>query len=328
LKQRELTVIDATALVKDERARLIAAAKRRHADTVAIAFAGHGQDFGYLQREGVRAVHKLNSPAEIAVARVPLSCDRLTEAGPFDIVGDIHGCADELEALLGKLGYGVDWSGSKAERRCTVAAPAGRRAIFVGDLVDRGPRTPDVLRIVMGMTGMGQALAVPGNHDAKFGRWLDGRDVRLTNGLAASAEQMATEPRDFHQMAGAFLRSLPSHLWLDGGRLAVAHAGIRQDMIGRSAGGVREFCLYGEATGETDEYGLPVRLDWAANYRGETAVIYGHTVVRNAAWLNNTICIDTGCCFGGGLTALRWPERDLVSVPAVRTYVESKRPFG
>jgi len=330
LKQRKLAVIDATTLNKADRSRLIAAAKRNHAEVIAIVAAGPGRSFGNLLREGIRTTYNLGAKPGadgVEVVRVPLACDKRNETGPFDIIGDVHGCADELETLLAKLAYRVSCSGTGPDRTCAVTALGKRRAIFVGDLVDRGPRTPDVLRIVMEMVAKGLAFAVAGNHDVKFGRWLNGRDVQFTNGLRVSAEQMAMEAPAFRVAVGDFIGTLPAHLWLDGGALAVAHAGIRQEMIGRSAGGVREFCLYGDATGETDAYGLPVRLDWAADYRGDTAVVYGHTVVRDAVWLNNTICIDTGCCFGGRLTAVRWPERVLVSVPAVRAYTQSKRPL-
>ncbi|MCB0014243.1 MAG: hypothetical protein KDE34_20160, partial [Anaerolineales bacterium] len=88
-----------------------------------------------------------------------------------------------------------------------------------------------------------------------------------------------------------------------------------------------EFALYGDTTGERDEYGLPVRLDWAADYRGRALVAYGHTPTATAEWLNNTICLDTGCVFGHKLTALRYPEKELVDVPAAETYAESARPF-
>jgi polynucleotide kinase-phosphatase len=98
-------------------------------------------------------------------------------------------------------------------------------------------------------------------------------------------------------------------------------------MHGRGSGRVREFALYGETTGETDEFGLPVRYNWAADYRGSATVVYGHTPVPEPEWLNRTINVDTGCVFGGGLTALRYPERELVSVPARRTYCEPSRPF-
>ncbi len=180
----------------------------------------------------------------------------------------------------------------------------------------------------MAMVDAGEALCVPGNHDAKFLRWLNGRNVKMTHGLQQSAEQMAETPDLFKARAKKFIDGLVSHLWLDGGKLAVSHAGLRETMIGRSSGAVREFSLFGETTGETDEYGLPVRHNWAAEYRGATAVVYGHTPVTHAEWLNNTICIDTGCVFGGSLTALRWPEKELVSVPAKRVYREPVRPIG
>lgn len=124
-----------------------------------------------------------------------------------------------------------------------------------------------------------------------------------------------------------FLDGLVSHAVLDDGRLVVAHAGMKEVYQGRSSGRVREFALFGETTGETDAFGLPVRLQWARDYRGQAAVVYGHTPVAEAEWVNNTINIDTGCVFGGRLTALRWPERELVSVSAGRTYYEPAKPF-
>lgn len=125
-----------------------------------------------------------------------------------------------------------------------------------------------------------------------------------------------------------FLDGLRSHYWLDGGRLVVAHAGLKAEMHGRGSAAVREFALYGETTGETDEFGLPVRTEWARDYRGEAAVVYGHTPVPAPEWVNRTLCVDTGCVFGGRLTALRWPERALVSVPAARSYAEPVRPIA
>jgi protein phosphatase len=98
-------------------------------------------------------------------------------------------------------------------------------------------------------------------------------------------------------------------------------------MQGRGSGAVRSFCLYGETTGEIDEFGLPVRHNWAMEYRGKAKVVYGHTPVPEAEWLNNTIDIDTGCVFGGKLTALRYPEEELVQVPAAKVYCEPARPL-
>jgi protein phosphatase len=198
----------------------------------------------------------------------------------------------------------------------------------LGDLVDRGPDVPGVLRLAINMVESGAALAVPGNHDMKLVRKLRGKDVKLTHGLAESLAQLEREPGEFRQRVAAFIDDLVSHYVLDGGRLVVAHAGMKEPMQGRGSGKVREFALYGETTGETDEYGLPVRYDWAAEYRGKAAVVYGHTPVPEAEWLNNTICVDTGCVFGGELTALRWPERELVSVPAARVYFEPVKPLA
>lgn len=248
--------------------------------------------------------------------------------GPFDIIGDVHGCADELVELLHKLGYAVRLEGVGDERRAVTTAPRGRRAFFVGDLVDRGPNSPDVLRIVMDMVAAGQAFCVPGNHDDKLARWLKGREVKIGHGLERTIAQLEGASDAFKARIGVFVESLPYHAWLDGGALAIAHAGVRENMLGRNSPKVRSFCLYGDTSGRADENGLPERFDWAADYHGKTPVVYGHTPVAEPEWLNNTMCIDTGCVFGGKLSALRWPECELVSVPARETYAQLKRGFG
>ena len=279
-----------------------------------------------LKREGFRHVTVLSSPEEVATATVErrrLWTDRGEENGPFDIIGDVHGCLEELVELLGRLGYEVQ----SREGAFEVRPPEGRRAIFLGDLVDRGPKTPDVLRLVMGMVESGAALCVPGNHDAKLVRALRGKNVQLKYGLAETLEQLEGESQEFRDEVLSFLDGLVSHYVLDGGDLVVAHAGLKEKFQGRASGRVRDFALFGETTGETDEFGLPVRFDWASGYRGSAAVIYGHTPVPEPEWVNRTINIDTGCAFGGGLTALRYPERELVSVPAHQTYYEPARPF-
>ncbi|MEQ1578300.1 MAG: metallophosphoesterase [Hyphomicrobium sp.] len=254
--------------------------------------------------------------------------DRRGLNGPFDIIGDVHGCAEELIELMDRLGYGVRFAGRGEDRHAVTTAPEGRRAVFAGDFVDRGPNSPDVLRVVMAMVNARQALAVEGNHDVKFLRWLAGRQLNLSHGLDRTVGQFKGEHPAFHGAVKQFLSNLPSHLWLDGGQLAVAHAGIRHDMLGRDSGDVRHFCLYGDTGSKSGQDGLPVRYHWAASYEGATAIVYGHTPVPEAEWVNNTLCIDTGCCFGGKLTALRWPERTLTSVGAQAAYTPSLRPFG
>jgi protein phosphatase len=279
-----------------------------------------------LKREGFRTVHVLRSPDEISAAvieRRPLWNNRKDEHGPFDIIGDVHGCYDELLELMTALGWEMpaDDDGDAPHH------PDGRKAIFVGDLVDRGPRIPDTLRLAMRMVADGTAIAVPGNHDVKLVRKLMGRDVQITHGLGDSLQQLERESEEFRNEAKGFLDALVSHYVLDDGKLVVAHAGLKAEMQGRGSGKVRDFALYGETTGETDELGLPVRFDWASEYRGEAMVVYGHTPVPEPEWINRTINIDTGCVFGHRLTALRYPERELVSVDARRTYYQSPKPF-
>ncbi|HEV3469678.1 MAG TPA: polynucleotide kinase-phosphatase [Pyrinomonadaceae bacterium] len=354
-----LTVVDATNVQPEARKPLVALAREYHVLPVAIVLnlperlcqdrnrGRPDRDFGphvvrqqsqqlrrsvrNLRREGFRHVYEFSTPEEVEAATVerhPLWNNLKHEHGPFDMIGDVHGCFDELSALLGRLGYEVapadEGPGSFGFR---VRHPEGRRAVFLGDLVDRGPKTPEVLRLVMSMAAGGAALCVPGNHDIKLMRKLRGRDVRITHGLAESLEQLEREPPEFKEQVAAFVDKLVSHYVLDDGRLVVAHAGLKEALQGRGSGAVRDFALFGETTGETDEFGLPVRYNWAAEYRGRAVVVYGHTPVPEPEWLNRTVNIDTGCVFGGKLTALRYPEGEFVSVPAARTYYESARPF-
>ncbi|MGW4567834.1 polynucleotide kinase-phosphatase [Streptomyces sp. NPDC004561] len=341
------TVVDATSVQQDSRRRLIELARQHDVLPIAIvldlpeevcaqrnaARADRAamprrviqrhirelrRSLRHLEREGFRKVHVLRGAEEMEHATVVTEkrFNDLTHlTGPFDIIGDVHGCAAELEALLAKLGY-VDG-----------VHPEGRTAVFVGDLVDRGPDTPGVLRRVMSMVEAGHALCVPGNHENKYGRYLKGRNVRHTHGLAETVAQMEGESEEFKARVRRFLDGLVSHYVLDGGRLVVCHAGLPEKYHGRTSGRVRSHALYGDTTGETDEFGLPVRYPWAEDYRGRAAVVYGHTPVPEATWLNNTICLDTGAVFGGKLTALRWPERELADVPAERVWYEPARPL-
>ncbi|MEV4944803.1 polynucleotide kinase-phosphatase [Streptomyces sp. NPDC053755] len=272
-----------------------------------------------LEREGFRKVHVLRSVEEVEAAEVVLEKrfnDLRHLTGPFDIIGDIHGCSSELETLLAKLGYADGHH------------PEGRTAVFVGDLVDRGPDSPGVLRRVMGMVAAGDALCVPGNHENKLGRRLKGRKVQETHGLAETIEQLGHESEEFRKEVGRFIDGLVSHYVLDEGRLVVCHAGLPEKYHGRTSGRVRSHALYGDTTGETDEFGLPVRYPWAEEYRGRATVVYGHTPVPSTSWINNTICLDTGAVFGGRMTALRWPERELVDVPAEKVWYEPARPLA
>ncbi len=281
-----------------------------------------------IRKEGFRRVHVLTGVAEVEAATITTERpwnDRRHLTGPFDIVGDVHGCASELRTLLAELGWELSYD--DAGRAVGATHPEGRTALFVGDLVDRGPDTPGVLRLVMGMVAAGTALSVSGNHEAKLVRALKGANVRVSHGLAESLAQLGEESEEFRAEALAFMDGLISHFVLDDGRLVIAHAGLKEAYHGRASGRVRSFALYGDTTGETDEYGLPVRYPWARDYRGQATVVYGHTPVPEAEWVNNTICLDTGAVFGGKLTALRYPEREVVSVPAEQQWYAPVRPL-
>jgi protein phosphatase len=360
LKNGLLSVIDATNIQPASRASLITLAKEYHTIPVAIVldvpediclernrnrpdrnFGQHviAQQRSQLRRsikklkeEGFRHIYILRSIEEIdsaAIVREKLYNDKKHIAGPFDIIGDIHGCFLELKELLEKLGYTIRTTEpGRTNFGFDVKPPEGRTAIFLGDLVDRGPDSPAVLRLAMSMVNAGVAYCVPGNHDMKLHKHLSGKSVVLKHGLEMTVEQLKNESPEFIREVKDFLNALVSHYVFDNGRLVVAHAGLREDMQGRGSGAVRSFAMYGETTGEIDEFGLPVRYNWALEYRGKAMVVYGHTPVPEVQWLNHTIDIDTGCVFGGKLTALRYPEEDIVAVAAKEVYYIPSKPIG
>ena len=365
LRNRRLTVIDATNLQPEHRAPLVQLARDNDCPVVTIVMNTPLQDcierneartdrqvpeqvvknqhrrlrFNIRQtkKEGIRRQHIIATQEDNELAIVDLTRLRLNRpdlSGPFDIIGDVHGCYDELIALLTQLGYktgspaGTTDNKVDSNNRAVPRHPRGRQAIFVGDLVDRGPASDRVLELVMDMTQAGTALCVAGNHENKLMRSMKGNPVQISHGLQQTMEQLDARTPEFREKVLHFISRLDEHYLLDEGRLAVAHAGVLERYQGRVSRRIKDFCLYGQTTGETDEWGLPVRQDWALEYRGRTVVVYGHTPVSQPRWTNETINVDTGCVFGGSLTALRYPERELVSVPALRTYYEPAKPIS
>lgn len=293
-----LTVVDATNVQREARKPLVSIARKYHCLPVAIIFdfpekickarnqQRKDRNFGPhvirqqrsqlrrsikgLKREGFRHIFTIDSEEKantVTIAREPLWNNKKELVGPFDIFGDIHGCCDELEILLSDLGYVQKESSHEDETWGNIYYyhPEGRKAIFLGDLVDRGPRVLDTLRLIRNMVHTGNALCVPGNHDIKFLRKLWGKKVQITHGLdktLAEYDALSDDIREhFRQEAVSFIHGLVSHYVLDDGKLVIAHAGMSQEMQGRGSGKVREFALYGETTGETDEFGLPVRYN-------------------------------------------------------------------
>lgn len=360
LKKGLLTVADATNIQPDARKKLISIARSFHVLPVAIVFdmpqelcetrnqqrtdrnvpphvirrqlQDLKRSLKSIKKEGFKKLYTFRSEEEVnnvpAIVREKLYNDKAELHGPFDIIGDVHGCYEELIELLRKLRYIIEKTADDGTNYgLKVSHPENRTVIFLGDLIDRGPASPAVLKLVMSMVRSGTALCVPGNHDMKLHKKLTGKAVQEKHGLAETLRQLEGETDAFKNDVKEFLYGLVSHYVLDSGKLVVAHAGLKEEMQGRGSGAVRSFCLYGETTGETDEFGLPVRYNWAAEYRGRAKVVYGHTPVPSAQWLNNTIDIDTGCVFGGSLTALRYPEEELVSVPAHTMYCEPVKPL-
>lgn len=355
LRLGRLTVVDATNVQKEARASLVKLARQYHILPIAIVFkisericldrsaqrmdrriqpyviqqqAMHlRRSLGHFREEGFAKAHifeNVEAVESTTVKRVPLWPDHRNEAGPFDIIGDVHGCRTELETLLAQLGY-------QSDEKNIHAHPEGRRLIFLGDLVDRGPDSVGVLKLAFDMVEAGRAFWTPGNHDDKFHRYLKGNPVKISHGLGDTIKQLeALGEAERQALIERYLqryRRTVDHLVFDDGKLVVAHAGMKAEMQGRTGGRVRNFALYGETTGEIDEFGLPVRANWAADYHGKALVVYGHTPTPEAEFIGSTINIDQGCVFGGKLSVLRYPEREIISVPALQTYYQPAKPF-
>jgi protein phosphatase len=238
----------------------------------------------------------------------------------IDIIGDIHGCFQEFEALTKKLGY--EWSTG------IPVHPDDRKLSFVGDLTDRGPESIKVIKVVYRLIKEKKAFYSPGNHCNKLYRFFLGNKVQVSHGLETTvAEYEALSPHQQTEIKNQFIwlyESSPLYQVLDKGKLVVAHAGIREDYIGKTSNSVKTFVLYGDITGKKNPDGTPERRDWAQNYNGKALIVYGHTPMKTPKRTGRTINIDTGAVFGNKLTAFRYPEDELVSVDSSLPYDESR----
>ena len=349
LKHRRFTVVDSTALKPSSRDNLIIIAQKHHVPVYVVGLdtpydeclrrdaARLGRSVGekvikrhYAQWEQVR--REITKDKRLAGVEIlsPDDTERgvviQTEAPPsegaaFDVIGDVHGCWPELCDLWDALGYGWD------VKRNIALPPDNRICVFVGDLTDRGPDSPKVLRTVCDMVAAGVALFAPGNHDDKLFRMLKGNKVTRSHGLDLTEEQLNELPGDERAALTTdvltYLASAPPYLMLDNGNLVVAHAGIKEEMIGDTTSGrVREFTLYGDVRGFEPGTNKPIRHDWAQEYHGAALIAYGHTPQMEIKFVGNTINLDGGCVFGNKLAALRYPEREIVTTPARTQYAE------
>jgi protein phosphatase len=345
LKNRRFTVVDSTALKQGARDNLLTIAERFKVPCFALAldvpleeclrrdaardrtvgerviqrqYATFEQVKRELGKEKRLAGFHLLTPEQIDT--VIFEREGLAKNGTrFDVIGDVHGCYQELCDLLEQMGY--CWE--KRFGQELPVHPEGRIPVFVGDLADRGPDSPGVLRLAVDLVAADLGLFAPGNHDDKLFRLLKGNKVTRSHGLDRTEEQINALPEAERERLSAdvmtYLATAPMYLILDGGRLVVTHAGIREEMIGQYNGQVKQFTLYGDVRG-FDEAGRPIRYDWASEYTGSALIAYGHTPQEEVRFVNSTINLDGGCVFGGSLNALRYPEKTLFSVPARTTY--------
>ncbi|ARK31448.1 bis(5'-nucleosyl)-tetraphosphatase PrpE [Halalkalibacter krulwichiae] len=238
----------------------------------------------------------------------------------FDVIGDIHGCYEELLAIMSKLGY--------EKIKDTYHHPEQRKLAFIGDLTDRGPNSTEVINLVANLVSTGQAYYCPGNHCDKLYRYFLGRNVQITHGLETTvAELKALSKKEYNRIRQTFMNLVeqsPLYHVLDQKNLVIAHAGIRSSDIGKTNKRIKTFVLYGDITGESNPDGTPIRRDWAQHHEGREWIVYGHTPVKKPRFVRNTVNIDTGCVFGGALTALQYPEMTTVQVPSSLPFVEEK----
>jgi protein phosphatase len=239
----------------------------------------------------------------------------------IDIIGDIHGCLPEFKELTKKLGYGWDNE--------IPFHPEGRVLGFVGDLTDRGPESLQIIEIIYRLViEQKKAYYTPGNHCNKLYRFFLGNKVQISHGLETTvAEYESLYKKEQQSIRNKFIELYelaPLYLVLDKKSLVIAHAGIKEEFIGQTHSKVKEFVLYGDITGKKHPDGSPIRRDWAKDYHGEACIVYGHTPVKEPRIIHNTYNIDTGAVFGGQLTALRYPEMELVSVVSTMPYLEEK----
>lgn len=235
----------------------------------------------------------------------------------FDVIGDCHSCFVELNQLFEKMNY--------TREGLSFKPPNGRIAVFVGDLVSRGPHHLATIFLVKDMMEKGYALSVMGNHDWKILRWARGNPVSLTHGDDGTAREIENSTTITKEEVVEFFSSLPLFLKLDDGKLVVAHACFKDDLLKESGFSkrCRDTCLFGPSAGMDKELGIPNRIEWV-NKRvckpESPLIVYGHEPRLEVRIENNTAGIDTGCVFGNKLTALRYPEMDVVQVPALKSY--------
>lgn len=276
-----------------------------------------------LKKEPFTRLYQASSIEELQIVRHP-SPLYLEIGQGLDMIGDIHGCFDEMILLLEKLGY-VSEDGLYTH-------PDGRKLLSLGDIMSRGPKSLETMQFWQRHIEAGVAYMIDSNHGYKIARFLEGQKVTLRHGDELIEQELTTYEQQHGYVATEglkrkltdMLRQAPSHYVLTKNSVPYAvavHAGIRDRYIGKDSPRIRDFCRYGDVTGLT-ENGRPIRSDWYTEHQSPLLIIWGHDPQPKPLKINQTLNIDQGVVFGGALTALRYPEETVESVPAMQDYAQ------
>ncbi|WP_079508747.1 polynucleotide kinase-phosphatase [Mesobacillus jeotgali] len=345
----KLTLVDATHLQPDDRKRYIAMARESHVPIVSIVldvpekvllerdeqranprskrrikqqYQVFTREKRFMKKEGIRSIYFVKEVDEIELTRRSHPLELEVGAG-IDIIGDIHGCYDEMIELLEKLGY-------KKDNEDLYLHPEGRRFLSIGDVMSRGPQSLRSMIFFYRHVEKGLAYMIDSNHGWKIARWLDGKKVTLSHGDEKVEQEFwqyeeeygAEAASEWRFMLKDFLLKSPSHYILKKNGIPTvvcAHAGIKDEYIGKQSPEVSDFCRYGDTDG-FNEKGKPVRKDWFIGHQTSQLIVWGHDPKPQPLKINNSLNIDQGAVFGGNLTAFRYPEKQIVSVKAREDY--------
>jgi len=210
-------------------------------------------------------------------------------SGRTIVIGDVHGCWEELQDLL----------------RAVKATPTDR-LISVGDLLAKGPDSRSVIEWAMRTPNLECVL---GNHELRLRRhWRAG--TRST--------EKAHDAETYRQLSGIYDKAMT---YIDKWPLTISGPGF---MIVHAGFDPAEGLEWQSAAQLTGLRKLPDGRPWYEAYRDRTLAVFGHWAKRQPVVRPNAVGLDTGCVYGGSLTALILPERLLISVPARKVYVEKK----
>ncbi|GIN84967.1 polynucleotide kinase-phosphatase [Heyndrickxia sporothermodurans] len=347
----KLTFIDATHLHSDDRKKYISIAKKHHIPCIGFIldvsqdilierdehrenprgkrrikqqYQVFKREKRFLKNEGFAATYYIND-ANAKIIRQPNPIEIDIQNG-IDLIGDIHGCFDELILLLEKMGYQKNEKGLYTH-------PTGRKFVSVGDIMSRGPHSLETMIFFLNHVKQGFAYMIDSNHGWKIARWLDGRTVTLSHGDEKVADEFTRfEEENGSEMAVSLKAELkdlllyaPSHYVFTKNGLPVlvcTHAGIKDEFIGKQSPVISDFCRYGDTDG-FDDSGKPIRKDWFIHHQTSPLIIWGHDPKPQPLFVNNTLNIDQGAVFGGKLTAYRYPEKEIISISAKKDYSSS-----